>query len=477
MAFTATESTSPYDVLSPIPDSTDTDPGVDTDVSADDSAVVDDQAEVTDDAEASEGSEQDQDSADASQEDDSSAEGGDPAEAAKQAADVEAAWKAKDGNIPPALKEIINANPQHAKKLKEMFFTNQRNMKFGGHAELRKMKDTVDAIGGPEKALDLKNQIDMLGGEAGFQEAITDLSDYRAFDELWRNSDPAVVEQLAQSNPASFEALAPVFFGKLGDINPDLYNNIGAKLISMTFGQDGTSMNLMMMQQALAGGNTQLAKQYLDKVITRIQGLEQMANQAPAKRAANPQQQEWQKEKEGYEQQLNQQFVTDLTNANVAWMDPKIDSELNAYLGAAFSKLPAATKGRVVKAVKDEIWNNHLQINQQFSKQREALIGKRDKDALVRLYKQYSPDKLWSQTVRNICEEFALKPAAKRAGAAAAPKTSGQPQQQQKADTGFQRVNKYPKPEEVDNSRTTFDMKVKDQFILKDGRRVQFVRQ
>ena len=34
-------------------------------------------------------------------------------------------------------------------------------------------------------------------------------------------------------------------------------------------------------------------------------------------------------------------------------------------------------------------------------------------------------------------------------------------------------VDKYPNPALVDSKKTTFDMKMKDQYILKDGTKVQ----
>jgi hypothetical protein len=477
MATTAFDSTSPYEVLSPVSDNSaaqdSADTAVDTDV---DTSVDDTDVDLTsDDADADSQSEESSDAADSDPDagDQDSVDADADPEAAKAS---ETAWKAKDGNIPAAMKEIIAANPAHAAKLKEMYFTNQRLMKFGTQGELRRQKDTIDAIGGIDKAIALKNQIDELGGEAGFQEAMQELGGWRETDQKWINQDPALVDQLAEANPASFEALAPVFFGKLAQVNGELYDNIGARLITQTFAQDGTFMNMQLMQQALNGGNTALAKEYLEKVIQRVNGLNQMAQQAPKQKAANPQKQAWDQERQQYEARENERFQTDLSTANKSWMDPKIKGELATYLNGGDKKLSANTQARLDRAIKEEIWYNHLANNQQFVKQREALMNKRDKDGLVRLYRQYAPDRVWQKVTRDICDEFGIKPAGKKtATQAAAPKTNGATQQ--RTESGFQKVTKYPSPDQVDNAKTTFDMKVKDQFFLKDGRKVQVVRQ
>lgn len=473
MATNAFESTSPYDVLSPITDSAATDSAdtaVDTDV---DTSVDDTDVDLTpDDADAD--TSNSEESSDAADSDGDVVDGDQDADAdleASKAADT--AWKAKDGNIPAAMKEIIAANPAHAAKLKEMYFTNQRLQKFGTQSELRRQKDTLDAIGGIDKAIALKNQIDELGGEAGFQEAMTELGTWRGIDEKWINADTALVDELAAGNPASFEVLAPVFFGKLAQVNGEMYDNIGARLITQTFAQDGTYMNLQLMQQALAGGNSAVAKQYLDKVLQRVEGLNTMANQAPKQKAQNPKQQAWDQEKQQYESRENERFQTDLSAANKGWMDPKIKGELGTYLNGGDKKLSANTQARLDRAIKEEIWYNHLANNPQFVKQRQALLAKRDKDGLVRLFRQYSPDRVWQKVTRDICDEFGIKPAGKKAAIAATPKTNGASQQQQKTEGGFQKVTKFPTPDQVDNGKTTFDMKVKNQFYLKDGRKVQ----
>lgn len=475
MATTAFDSTSPYDVLSPVTDSpTDsaaTTDDVDVDASTDDS--VGDSGSDDVDAEAS-SSDESSDAADSDQDSDSdqSADGDQDAEAAKKAEDT--AWAAKDGNIPAALKEILAANPAHAARLKQMYFTNQRLMKFGTQSEIRKMKEAVEAVGGHDKLINLKNKIDTLGGEQGFEETIADYQAYKGLDQQWMNGDSGFVDHLAQTNPASFETLAPVFFGKLADVNSDLYNNIGSRIIDMTLKQDGTYMNFQMATQALGAGNAALAKQYMDKIGQRLAGIEQMANQAPTRKAGNPQQKAWDTEKQQYEQRETERFQADLVTANVGWMNPKINNELSTYLGGGEKKLSQNTLTRLERAIKEDIWNNHLMSNQQFVKQREALLAKRDKDGLVRLYKQYAPDKVWQKATRDIVEEFGIKPAGKKTAAAAAPKTNGATQQQ-KTEGGFAKVTKFPRPDEVDNSRTTFDMKVKNQFHLKDGRKIQVV--
>lgn len=461
MAFEMTSN--PYDVLNPVDVSSDIDEVVDTtgdvDSSADDSST-DDAAEdtATDD-----GSEE----AEASDEGDS-AEEGDPDQAANAKAD-EAAWKAKDGNIPPALKEIINANPQAAKRLKEMYFQNQRLSKFGAPAEIRKMKEAVDAVGGADKLIDLKNQIDQMGGEAGFQEAQQELGAWRELDNKWQNDASGCADHLFEANALAAEKLAPVMFNKLGEANPELYDNLASQLIYNTFAQSGTLMNFQLMEQALAAGNTQLAGQYYDKVKAVMGNIQKLASQAPKSKAVDPRQQAFDKKEKSFEDERQEVFQKEVLQSNRAWMDPKVTGELTAYLGTSAPK----NNSRIVQAVKEEIWKNHLSNNPSFMKSRTALTAKRDGDGLDRLYKQHIPEKLWQKVTRDICAEFGLRPGGKKTATppTAAAKTNGAA----KSETGFSRVTKYPNPEEVDRSKTTQDMIIKDQFVLKSGQKIQYV--
>jgi hypothetical protein len=462
-----TQETSPYDVLSPMPGVTDesTD-NQDADVDLD----VDSGAEDTDpgDTDADESS----DDADAPEGDDQSAEEGDPAdvdaEAAAKADDAQ--WKAKDGNLPPRLKELINQNPQDAKRLKELYFTNQRLMKFGPAAEIKKMKEAIDTVGGVDKLLELKSAIDQMGGEAGFQEAQQELGAWREIDQQWIEGDVNLVGHLAESNPASFEKIAPAMFSKLGDTNPELYNYLGASIITNTFAGDGTLTNLLLMKQALKAGDANLAAQYFQKIEGNIASLQSMAQQAPKSKAPDPRQSAWDQRERTYQEKEQQRFSNDVSTRNNVWMEPKVKSELASYLNGAEKRLSQNTLDRLDNAIRSEIWDKHLATNTTFMKSRESLYAKQDLDGVARLYKQYA-EKLFPVVTRQIAKEFGLQPQSKRA--AAAPQTGGSKTPAKAATPGWIAVDKYPNPKDVDSRATTFDMKLKDQFILKDGRKVQ----
>lgn len=459
-----TAESSPYDVLSPV-DTGATDSNTDNqdaDVDNVDDADVDDGAEDTDDGEG--------DGADASDEGDESAEEGDPqakadADAAAKAEDAQ--WKAKDGNLPSALKELIAANPNAAKRLKEMYFTNQRLMKFGPAAEIKKMKEAIDTMGGVDKLLEIKSQIDQMGGEAGFQEAQQELGAWRQIDDMWVGGDTNLVNHLASINEASFEKIAPAMFSKLYDVNPELYNNLGAQIIVSTFANDGTIMNFNLMQQALGAGDAKLASQYANKINAALVNLENMSRTAPKQKAADPAKAQWEQERQGFQQKEQERFQTDVQTRNAAWMNPKLNAELGSYLNGAEKKFSQNTLARLDRAVKEEIWEKHLKVNSTFMKSRESLYKKQDVDGIERLYKQYA-DKLFPTVVRQIAKEFGLAPAAKRQ-AGVAQSGSNKSGATATPEKGVKWLDKLPRPDEIDQKKTTFDMKMRDEFIMKDG--------
>ena len=468
-----TAETSPYDVLTPdasgmTNDSTDNsdanvDPGVD------DANVDETPAEGEGDA---------GDGADAADAEGNAAEGDDPdAKAAAEAAKAEdAQWKAKDDkNLPPALKELITNNPAVAKRLKEMYFTNKALQKLGTVAEVQKLKEAAEAFGGLDKMLEIKGQIDQMGGETGFQEAQQELGAWRDIDQQWVNGDSALVDHLATVNPGSFEKIAPAMFGKLGSTNPELYNHLASSIIYNTFANDGTITNILLMKQALAAGDTKLAATYFGKIEGRIGEIQGFASQAPKARAADPKANEYDQKIQGYEQKEAVRFQGDVQQRNNAWMEPKIKTETAAYLNGAEKTLKPETLYRIDKAVREEIWYKHLSTNDQFMKAKDKLFAQKDLAGAERLYKQYS-DKLFPTVTRQILKEFGLNPGAKRAAGTPQGGGNGKPNgdaSKAKPEQGFTMVDRLPKPEQVDNKATTFDMKLKDQYILKDGKKIQ----
>jgi hypothetical protein len=469
-----TTESSPYDVLAPVApltedsNSNDQDLGDNADDANADDSTTDEGGDEGDEGDGAEGSEDGDDSADES----------DPAAKADTdaAAKAEAEqWKAKDGNLPLALKELIAANPAAAKRLKEMYFTNQRLMKFGPAAEIQKMKEAIGHFGGVEKLMEFKQQLDLMGGEAGFQQAQEELGAWRNIDEQWQTGDVGLADHLAQVNPDSFEKIAPAMFNKLGEVNPELYNYLGASIITNTFAQDGTITNLLLMKQALNAGDIETAKGFFAKIEGTVGALQKQAMQAPKSKAQDPKAKEWETREQQYQEKEQKRFQGDVLTRNEAWMNPKINTELASYLNGAEKKLSPNTLQRLDRAVKEEIWSKHLATNDTFMKARQKLYAQQDVAGVERLYKQYA-DKLFPNVVRQIAKEFSLSPAAKRA--AGAPQSGGKgkggnEEAGAKEKAGFKLVDRMPSPSDVDNKKTTFDMKLKDQFILKDGTKIQ----
>jgi hypothetical protein len=226
------------------------------------------------------------------------------------------------------------------------------------------------------------------------------------------------------------------------------------------------------MKQALAAGDVATAKTYFGKIEGSVAGLQQKALQAPKAKAADPKQSAWEQERAGYQEKEVLRFQNDVQARNETWMGPKVKTELASYLNGAEKRLSANAFNRLDRAVREEIWNKHLATNSTFMKSREQLYAKQDLDGVERLYKQYA-DKLFPTIVRQMAKDFGLAPAAKRAAGSPAGAGKDSKAATGKVEQGFTVVDRYPKPEEVDSKATSFDMKMKDQFVLKNGKKVQ----
>jgi hypothetical protein len=96
-----------------------------------------------------------------------------------------------------------------------------------------------------------------------------------------------------------------------------------------------------------------------------------------------------------------------------------------------------------------------------------AGVSEHLKVGLDRLWKQHATP-LLAKATRDSAKEFDLT-----VGTAAAKNgKSAAPGKKAAAVAGWQTTDKFPKPEEVDTVKTTEDMSDKNQFILKDGRKI-----
>jgi hypothetical protein len=425
-----------------------------TDDATDD--VADDSSEDTD---TDEDSGEESDEADTSEED----------EDGEADADEQQEQKTGDGRtLPSKLKELCKAHPDAAKLIKDLYFTNQALTQYGKPGEIRKMKEAIESFGSVDNVVKMKQTLDIIGGEEGLQQLQSSLEQWNNVDKQFMDGSPEFIDNLIEASPEAFEKIMPTALVRLGSTAPETYNNMMAQVMWNTFANDGTIINLSMLKQALAAGNTELANSSFQKIEASLGNIQQLAQQAPKAKQVDPKAQAFEQERKTFQQQQQQAFTNEVQQTNSAWIRSSVTKELTTFLKG--KKPSDAQLNRMESAIREEI-GTVLEKNTSLVKQVEALRNRRDKDGLVRLYKQHI-GKLLPETTRKIAREFGLNPGIAKKGV-----TTAKPGQkvQGKAESGWQPVSKLPDHTEVDKNLTTDDMIFEGKVITKDGRRLKLV--
>jgi hypothetical protein len=371
-----------------------------------------------------------------------------------------------DGRTLPAkLKEICKQHPDAAKQIKDLYFTNQSLLKYGKPGEIRKMKEAIDAFGSPDEVVKLKQTLDLIGGEQGIQELQSDLEKWTAVDKKYMDGSPEFVDTLIDASPEAFDNMMPTALAKFYSSSPELYNNLMSQVIMNTFIQNGGVNSIKLMKQALATGNTELATQEMENLVGAFGNIAAMAQQAPQPKKSDPKQQQFEQERQTFQQQKMETFMADVTATNVQWTKSTVQKELNTYLKG--TKVSDSTFNRLYSAIRDEMLGT-LEKNPALIKQWNALKERMDKDGMVRFTKQHM-GKILPETVRRVAKEFNLNPGAPKKAVKPGQKVLG------KTEAGWKPVSKLPGPDEIDRNKTTDDMIFDGKVITKSGEKLKLV--
>jgi len=372
--------------------------------------------------------------------------------------------------LPSALKDLIKAHPEHSKLLKDLYFTNAAYGKFGKTADIKKLKDAVDAFGSFEEFSAVKDRIEAIGGPAAIEELVQKSSRFDDIEQKFDSADPSYVEMLAKGNPEAFGKLAPAFINRFGTDHPEAYNHLMAQVVTNTLIQNGTFNNIAMLEAAVTAGNTQQAAEALKQIKASLSNVQALAQKAPeVKVASNPKLTEMETKLQQYEREKQQAFIGEIKNATNAWVTPEIGKALTSYLKD--KKVTGAFKTSLDGAIKEEV-GKILNNNAAFKAKRDAAFKRGDREGLLRIYKQFATP-LIPQAARKVAREYGLQVPAKKTTTQTETRTETG---KQTVEPGWEKVTKYPDPKDVRKDIPNYyDMAAEDKFILKSGKKIQVV--
>ncbi len=326
---------------------------------------------------------------------------------------------------------------------------------------------TTEFPGGLTEATKLKSDMAAITQEfPDMAELRTNVAEWKGSDDAYNRADPKVVDTWAQMNPASFAKLMPTAINKFAATNPEGYQSYMAGVIERTMQNAGITQTLGFISRLLAKGDTEGANAELQGVSEWLKGLGELSK----------------KKVEPAQPQVDQRG-TELDQREAKLFESEVAGELNPARQAMIRKeaknlLPKGVEldDETFEAIDAQVQRNADKIimaDPNFIKKFGAYMEAKDKAGLVAFMKQRLNDVLPSANGKQGAVEKAVKlffrgaptPRPTPKPAATPGKPAAQPQ-------GWVKLAAGPAPHDIDHVKSSFEMKMQKQAILKDGRKV-----
>ncbi|MDE2099607.1 MAG: hypothetical protein KGL39_20310 [Patescibacteria group bacterium] len=320
--------------------------------------------------------------------------------------------------------------------------------------------------GGLNEVRELRDQVEEFGGITGIQEKLDSLQEMDGLAQQFMSADPAFVDDLIQSSPEAFSALAPVVFQKFAETNPDGFGAYIGRIVYANM--QAAEIPLVMMRlndlvadkpqaiEALKQLNVYLGgfRDLASKALPEFKGAKSSTpkNDDLSKREEALRSKEWQAERDS----LHKGIVNTEYKRALAGRTP--NSEEKAQILELFT-------GRATTAA------NRLFPGWQQKAQR--YINANDKAGYLRymetIYRRIVPEAVSSavsSTMRG--KATSTKKPATPARPAVKPAANGA------GTEGFAPLAKEPDTWEIDYARTTPSMLRNNRAVLTSGKKVEW---
>lgn len=348
--------------------------------------------------------------------------------------------------------------------------------------------------GGIKEAVELKQQLEEVGGLESFQELQGEVDEWRSVDQMLENGDASVVKSMFSDFPDGMKQLMPAALDNWADVDSDGYDRHMAGVAYSTLNTSGIPNGLQLAQAMLEQydlDKNPSIKRALTLVMQShawIEKLGKFASEKPAAAAGGkPSAKEAQltaREQRAAATERAQTISAISTNFQ-SFTAPKFESHLKD-LFANKAIPPNVNKQEVYKRAIVNVFgvlgaggNSAKGIKSQFEKKYDAYLDNGDKQGALK-FLQSRAEPLLADAVQKAYKWYYGTPtlgskkkgAEGDKGAAGAGKNDGKGGDGSNAGGGFELIGYDPKPESIDRAKTTRAMIFKNQAILKSGKKV-----
>ena len=352
--------------------------------------------------------------------------------------------------IPAAIRqhfsELKTQNPALYKQLKGIFFSERE---FRNHFPQ-----------GPQEAVKLKEFVDTVGGEDGWQGVQDTLKGWEDLDALYSNGDKGFVDKISASDPEAFGQMMPHALEKFAELNQDNYQHLMARVLVNTLGQSP----LGRVYQALAGDEK--TKALAQELSQWYNGVDSLASKVP-ERKVDPERQKFEQEKREYEEKKQTEFRENVGKELQSFYLQNIESSLGAEFKARNRNFPQL-KTSNPDSYWDMVNSTYNRVRQALSSDKtfvskfESLLQNGDGEGAKKLA-QSRAQRMMAESAKKTYNAFNIGSGAATAQA----KSTTETQQQRTTVAPTTKLSKQPEPEQIDWNRTQSGMILDGKAYLK----------
>lgn len=370
-------------------------------------------------------------------------------------------WKTVPSEVKGHIQEISKTNPKLGNLLQNAVYTSQSMLREfpGGLKEVKALKASVDEIGGIEEAKVLRDT---------HRQVVEDQED---LDNKAREGNPEVLGNLISvAGNEGFSKLMPSAIDKWAALDAPGYTHVMSKVVVNALREGGVVSELNMAFRLLnlkTPEATSEALQSLTKVADWANGINKTAQTAPERPKVDPKIQDQQRSIDDQKAQLfNQKFSGEFGS----WRNGQINDNIKTVSnGRQLSDYQRNTLGqKIVQEIQDI-----LTADPEYMKNLQKIYSTRDMAELHKFTRSRT-SKLLPEATRKAYKSLFSDPVKKVTNNKKPDSTKVDATQTAAPVKGWQKVSadKAPTPDQIDSKKTTFEMKFRQQAILKNGTKV-----
>jgi hypothetical protein len=360
----------------------------------------------------------------------------------------------EDGRaIPAKWRDLFSTD----KELRTLFFERRAFMK--------------ECPGGLQEVRQLKQSLDLVGGEAGLEAMQTDNADFRKVATAFADGDPAFVDDLAESDPIAFGTQVPHVLDKFQKVDTPGYNREISKRINGEHKLWGLRPRLEQIYADVKATDPKSpALKLLNEIAAWHDKIDEIANaeENPEVKALKD---KLKTVARGNDEQTRAKRQGEYEKEVTGKIDVTADKMVDSYIrGKGYDEADIKRIRRAVMKETDEA----IAADKEWAKKRDLLHQRHDKDASVRFVHAKWQKEL-ARIVPLVMRTF--NRGGKRTTTTTTTAAAGDGAQRPAASGGFKAVEKVPNVKDVDRSQTSVDMMLKEhRAVLKDGSKVDWSR-